>query len=200
VTVNGDAANWQHVKALLAQVLEQPSEERRALAEQLSGDDALMREELLSLLAAAETDATLQALPPELALQALQAHMAEPRWTGRSVGPWRIVALIARGGMGEVYRAERADGQFEQQVALKLLRSGFDQDWLVSRFAAERRILASLDHPNLARVLDGGTTDEGIPYFVMELVDGQPIDRYAQGLLVQERLALPTAKAWCTAT
>ncbi len=190
-----DAPGWQQVKALLAQVLEQAPEQRRALAEQLSGDDAAMREELLSLLAAAETDATLQALPPELALQALQARvseLAEPRWAGRSVGPWRIVALIARGGMGEVYRAERADGQFEQQVALKLLRSGFDQDWLISRFAAERRILASLDHPNLARVLDGGTTDEGIPYFVMELVEGEPIDRYAQRLQlpVQARLAL----------
>jgi eukaryotic-like serine/threonine-protein kinase len=188
--MTNEAPKWQQVKLLLAQILEQPREERRALAEQLSADDAAMREELLSLLAAAETDATLQALPPELALQALQAHVAEPRWAGRSVGPWRIVALIARGGMGEVYRAERADGQFEQQVALKLLRSGFDQDWLVSRFAAERRILASLDHPNLARVLDGGTTDEGMPYFVMELVDGQPIDRYAQGLPVQARLAL----------
>jgi eukaryotic-like serine/threonine-protein kinase len=185
-----DPSSWRQVKALLAQVLEEPPEQRRALAEQLSGDDAAMREELLSLLAATENDATLQALPAELALQALQAHMDQPRWAGRRAGPWRIVSLIARGGMGEVYRAERADGQFEQQVALKLLRSGFDQEWLVSRFAAERRILASLDHPNLARVLDGGTTDEGIPYFVMELVDGQPIDRYAQGLPVQERLAL----------
>ncbi len=188
-TVN-DAPGWQQVKALLAQVLEQAPGQRRALAEQLSGDDAAMREELLSLLAAAETDATLQALPPELALQALQAHVDMPRWAGRRVGPWRIVSLIAQGGMGEVYRAERADGQFEQQVALKLLRSGFDQDWLVSRFTAERRILASLDHPNLARVLDGGTTDDGMPYFVMELVDGQPIDRYVQGLPVPERLAL----------
>jgi eukaryotic-like serine/threonine-protein kinase len=192
VSLTGEAPNWQQVKALLAQVLEQPPEDRQRLAEQLSGGDAAMREELLSLLAAAQTDATLQALPPELVLQALQAHMAEPRWAGRSVGPWRIVSLIARGGMGEVYRAERADGQFEQQVALKLLRSGFDQHGLVSRFAAERRILASLDHPNLARVLDGGTTDEGIPYFVMELVNGEPIDRYAQRmrLPVQERLAL----------
>jgi eukaryotic-like serine/threonine-protein kinase len=185
-----DGPDWQQVKALLAQVLEQPPEQWRAVAEQLSGDDAAMREELLSLLAAAQNDAGLQALPPELALQALQAHMDQPHWAGRRVGPWRIVSLIARGGMGEIYRAERADGQFEQQVALKLLRSGFDQDWLISRFAAERRILASLDHPNLARVLDGGTTGDGMPYFVMELVDGQPIDRYAQGLPVQARLAL----------
>jgi eukaryotic-like serine/threonine-protein kinase len=191
MSLTGDAPSWQKVKVLLAQVLEHSPEERLAMAEQLSAGDPAMRDELCSLLAAAGDDHTLRGVSADLVLQALQARLSAPiTEPGRRVGPWRIVSLIARGGMGEVYRAERADGQFEQQVALKLLRSGFDQDWLISRFAAERRILASLDHPNLARVLDGGTTGDGMPYFVMELVDGQPIDRYAQGLPVQARLAL----------
>ena len=194
MTAETDAQrHWQHVKDLLAQVLDHPPSARQALAEQLSGDDAGLREELLSLVAAADSDDDpLRSMSPELALQALQARLGEQNWSGRRIGPWRITSLIARGGMGEVYRAERADGQFEQQVAIKLLRSGFDREWLVSRFAAERQIVARLDHPNLARVLDGGTTEEGMPYFVMELVEGEPIDRYCQrlNLPVAERLAL----------
>ena len=196
MTVEPDARRrWQHVKGLLAQVLEQPWAERHAFAQALSEGDPALREELLSLLAAEADVAQLQSMPPEQALQALQAlqaHLGEQNWSGRRIGPWRITSLIARGGMGEVYRAERADGQFEQQVAIKLLRSGFDREWLVSRFAVERQIVARLDHPNLARVLDGGTTDDGMPYFVMELVEGEPIDRYCQRLQlgVPERLAL----------
>ena len=92
---------------------------------------------------------------------------ASTPWIGRRLGAWRLVALIARGGMGEVYRGERADGHVEQQVAVKVMRGGFHLGWLLARFAAERQILASLDHPNLAKVLDGGITAEGVPWFAM---------------------------------
>ncbi len=183
-----DAARWQQIKPLLAQVLERPAVERSRVAERLSGSDAALRAELISLLAAAQADDdALRALPGGFALRAMRAHLAAPKLAGKRVGPWRIASLIARGGQGEVYRAERADGQFEQQVAIKLLRSGFDSGWVASRFAAERQLLAGLDHPNLARVLDGGTTDDGVPYFVMELVEGEPIDACCA------RLSLPLA-------
>ncbi len=93
------------------------------------------------------------------------------------IGPWRLVGLIGEGGMGTVHFAERADGQFEQQVALKLLRHDLDAT-AQERFLAERQILAELQHPNIAHLLDGGVTDDGRPYFVMEYVDGTPLDTY----------------------
>ena len=94
--------------------------------------------------------------------------------------------------MGAVYLAERADAQFEQRVALKLIKRGMDTDAMLARFRSERQILAFLDHPNIARLLDGGTTDDGLPYLVMELVEGVPIDAYCDEhrLSIDERLRL----------
>jgi len=99
--------------------------------------------------------------------------------SGQRLGDYRLLSLIARGGMGEVYRAERADGHYEQQVAVKIVREGADPRFLLDRFHAERRILATLDHPNLAKLLDAGVSPEGAHYVVMDLVDGGlPIDAY----------------------
>ena len=111
---------------------------------------------------------------------------------GHVVGNYRLTELIGRGGMGQVFAAQRIDGQYEQRVAMKFMRDGIDQPMLLERFKMERQIVASLDHPNLAKVLDGGITENGIPYFVMELVEGQPLDRHclAQNLPVPERLRL----------
>jgi serine/threonine-protein kinase len=108
------------------------------------------------------------------------------------VGSYRVLELLGRGGMGEVFVAERADGQFEQQVALKLLRKGLDSDEILARFRRERQILARLDHPNVARLLDGGSSDDGRPYFVMERVRGVPINEYCrqQRLPLDQRLRL----------
>src|ERR1700719_3872410 len=80
--------------------------------------------------------------------------------------------------MGDVYRAVRADGTYEKQVAVKFIRSGFDTDFFLDRFRSERQILANLDHPNIARLIDGGTTEDGLPYVIMEYIQGQPIDAY----------------------
>ncbi len=114
--------------------------------------------------------------------EALEAGLPSSALTfaGRVLGDYRLLELIARGGMGEVYRAERADGQYEQQVAVKVVRDDGDSSYLLQRFAAERRILAALDHPNLAKLLDAGVTPEHTPFFVMELVDGSPIDVYCE--------------------
>jgi serine/threonine protein kinase/TolB-like protein len=112
--------------------------------------------------------------------------------TGRRIGAYRVLREIGRGGMGCVYLAERADGAFEHRVALKLIKRGMDTDQVLARFRAERQILASLDHPNIAHLLDGGSTEERLPYFAMEYIDGQPIDVFADArrLPVKQRLEL----------
>ena len=111
---------------------------------------------------------------------------------GRLIGPYRILSEIARGGMGAVYLAERADGQYQQRVALKVIRGVMDTDLMLRRFRAERQILASLEHPNIARLLDGGTSGDGQPYFVMEYIAGAPINQFvkSRALAVAERLHL----------
>lgn len=120
------------------------------------------------------------------------ARVALAAAAGRRVGAWRLVEEIGHGGMGVVYRAERADGQFEQRAAIKLLRFGLTQDDLVRRFLTEREILASLQHPHIARVLDGGVTDDGTPWFAMEYVEGVPITEHCErrGLSIDECLEL----------
>ncbi len=121
----------------------------------------------------------------------------DPGEPGGTVGNFRIVREVGRGGMAVVYLAERADGEFRQQVALKLIKRGVDTDEVLRRFAQERQILAEASHPNIARLLDGGTTDDGRPYFVMEHIDGRTIDRYCDDnrLSIRERLTLFTQVA-----
>ena len=187
---DSEVAHWQRVKLLLAQALELDEAGQRAYLEQLA--DPALRDEIASLLIAArDADGGLETMPAALALEAVQARTGRA-WIGRRLGPWRIVSLIASGGMGEVWRAERVDGEFEQQVAVKAMREGFNPVGLVARFRAERQILASLDHPNLAKVLDGGITDDDVPYFVMELVDGEPIDVYVERMQldIEQRVRL----------
>ena len=99
---------------------------------------------------------------------------------GRTISHYRLVAKLGSGGMGEVYRAVRDDGTYEKQVAVKLIQSGLGSGYFIARFKTERQILARLDHPNIARILDAGTTADGLHYVVMEYVDGLPIDEYCQ--------------------
>src|SRR5262249_21211393 len=101
-----------------------------------------------------------------------------PEEAGTIVGRYRLIEELGHGGIGSVWLAERADGQFEQRVALKLIRRGMDTEDILARFLRERQILAHLTHPNIARLLDGGVSDDGRPYFVMEHVAGTPITRY----------------------
>lgn len=110
----------------------------------------------------------------------------------RRIGNYRIVRELGRGGMGAVFLGERADEQYQKHVAIKLIKRGMDTESVLRHFRRERQILAGFDHPNIARLLDGGTTDDGLPYFVMEYVEGLPIDRYCAGhrLSIDERLRL----------
>jgi serine/threonine-protein kinase len=109
---------------------------------------------------------------------------------GTKIGPYRVIRELARGGMGAVYLAERADGQFEQHVALKLIKRGMDSDEIHRRFLAERQIVARLGHRHIARLLDGGVTAEAQPWFAMEYVDGRPITAHSarRGLSIDARL------------
>ena len=120
------------------------------------------------------------------------SHEDSVEQIGRQFGPYRILRQVGEGGMGAVYLAERSDGEFEQQVAIKLIGAGAFSQTVVSRFRAERQILARLSHPNIARIVDGGTTDEGVTYLVMEYVDGEPITQYcnSHNLGLQQRLRL----------
>jgi eukaryotic-like serine/threonine-protein kinase len=111
---------------------------------------------------------------------------------GRRVGSYKLVREVGRGGMGAVYEASRADGEFRHRVAVKLIKRGMDTDFILRRFRNERQILATLDHPFIAKLLDGGTTDDGLPYFVMEFIEGSPVYRFCdeRQLTVAERLRL----------
>jgi eukaryotic-like serine/threonine-protein kinase len=177
---------WERLQSLFhaAVPLEAPAREEM-LAAACGGDDDL-RAQVHRLLAAHERPGGIIELPVVADAQ------EEASAVGRRFGPYRAVRELGRGGMGSVYLGERDDGQFEQMVAIKVIKRGMDTGQVLSRFRAERQILASLDHPNIARLLDGGTTSEGQPYFVMEYIAGQPIHHYADAhaLTVSQRLEL----------
>jgi Serine/threonine protein kinase len=162
---------------------------REAFLEEACATDRGLRAEVERLLSAHARAGDFIG-SPAVAPPATWAGAEE--WAGRRIGPYSIVRELGRGGMGAVYLAERADGQYQHRVALKLIKRGMDTEQVLTRFRSERQILASLDHPNIARLLDGGSTDQGLPFFAMEYIDGEPIDTYAgrAGLSVEDRLRL----------
>lgn len=182
---------WRRVKEIFSAASELDPVAAGTCLDEACGGDAELRAEVESLLGAHTAEEAIvdrpaaERLPPEFV-------QGEDRWLGRRIGPYEITALIGHGGMGEVYRARRVDAEYEKEVAIKLVPGGFHAAYMLQRFRAERQILASLDHPNIARLIDGGVTEDGAPYLVMELVEGEPLDRYASGhaLRVRERLAL----------
>jgi eukaryotic-like serine/threonine-protein kinase len=184
---------WEQVSEILDQALRLPLRERSVYLAQIAASDPDLHREVNSLIASHEQAGSeflnTLAAPTGSVQSAITGRDSK---VGRRLGPYQIVELIGVGGMGEVYRAVRADDQYSKQVALKLVRSGQDSSFVINRFKNERQILASLDHPNIARLLDGGTTEEGVPYFVMELIEGKTIDRYCndRNLATIERLTL----------
>lgn len=131
-------------------------------------------------------------LPAPTLAERVDSRAANDRIIGRSVGPYQIIAEIGRGGMGTVYRAVRVDGEFEVAVAIKVVRHGMNSDLVLERFRTERQIQATLGHPNITRLLDGGTTDDGLTYFVMEFIEGHPLTKYCDSrqLSITDRLRL----------
>ncbi len=199
---------WHRVEELYHRALEVEENHRAEFLAEACGEDDALRREVQSLLDQHKQSQHFLASPAlEIAGKqiandqllrhpdALAAHAvgeASGLFLGKRIGNYQILEQIGTGGMGEVYRAVRADDQYQKQVAIKLVRAGSDSGFVISRFKNERQILAGLDHPNIARLLDGGTTEEGVPYFVMELIEGEAIDQYCDHhrLTTTERLQL----------
>jgi serine/threonine-protein kinase len=186
-----DTRRWQRLQQLFEAALEQPEEARGVFLDQACGDDAALRRAVERLL---REDATSdQALHAGIGAAAAEVAMSRSgQRLGERLGAWRIVSHIADGGMGAVYLAERADGEYQQRAAVKLLNPAFVSASAKARLEAERQILAGLTHPNIAGLLDGGRTEDGVPYLVLEYVDGEPIDAWCdrQGLDTAARLRL----------
>jgi tetratricopeptide (TPR) repeat protein len=172
---------WARVTALFEAARQLPHAEREAWVQAQEVDD-LVRQEVLTLLGAYEEDPDFLEHPvdPDAAASALRAELSTPL-EDRRLGSYRLRREIGRGGMGVVYDGYRDDDAFSRRVAIKLLPLGMSGSAFAGRFNDERRILAALDHPGIARLLDAGTTGEGTPYFVMEYVDGEPIDAWVSG-------------------
>ncbi len=166
--------DWERVREIFDGALAREGQERRGYVEQACGDDLELRSELQSLLAAHEESRHFVETPAMVHLFG-QVEEDSSEWIGRRIGVFRITRQIGRGGMSQVYEAARDDGQFEQKVAIKILRPGYHSRALIERFRAERRVLATFNHPNIAHLLDGGSTEEGKLYLVMEYVLGQDI-------------------------
>ncbi|WP_145753246.1 protein kinase domain-containing protein [Nitrospirillum amazonense] len=187
---NKNTVDWARVDAALDELMDLPAQARPEAIIRLAAGDPQLQRELETLAAELDRDDTWLDRPAaELVMEADQARPVGGLAPGQRVGAYRIVAMIGRGGMGEVYRAERADGHFQQQVALKLIRH--DAIDHIERFQAEREILAQLEHPGITRIYDGGLLD-GQPYMVMELVTGQPITDWCRDhhLGLDDRLKL----------
>ena len=168
------AFSWNAVLDVVDAVLERPPEERFQYLNQACLEPEIRRRVESLILSYGQAGEFLE----EPALAGQQNPMGEEEnaesWTGRHIGSYQIVEMIGQGGMGAVYRAVRDDDQYQKQVAIKLVRGGFDSSFAFARFRSERQILASLEHANIARLLDGGATADGSPYFVMEFAAGQP--------------------------
>lgn len=180
---------WSRVKQLFWAALERDPGQRDAFLRQACGTDHSLREEIESLLDADERPATVLQHPPSLLDSPHLPFTVRP---GQRLGAYEVIREIGHGGMAAVYLALRADGQYRKRVAIKLVREHSEADEILRRFRTERQTLAALDHPNIVKLLDGGSTEEGLPYLVMDYVEGLPIDQYSDshGLTITQRLQL----------
>jgi serine/threonine protein kinase len=200
------ADRWHRVEELYHAAMEQQEDQRTAFLERACPDDQALRVEVESLIAYARRTG---GIIDKAALEVVAAAMAEDlcaeegtktdKMIGARLAQYRIVEKLGVGGMGDVYRAVRADDQFEMQVAIKLVRQGLDTEFVYARFRKERQILASFEHENIARLLDGGTTEEGHPYFVMELVQGKPFDEYCDEIKLGPAARIDLFQKVCSA-
>lgn len=189
---------WAAVKQIVGDALERAAGERAALLDEACAGDPALRAEAESLLTAHDgrddfLDTRPRPLAPVEACEGDDHGLAGGRdRSGERIGPYRVIRTLGHGGMGSVVLAVRADDAFCKQVAIKIAGRGVEAAFFVDRFRQERQILASFEHPHIARLLDGGTTDDGSPYLVMEYVDGEPIDDHCRrrDLGLAERLRL----------
>jgi len=182
---------YNEIQLLFEAALEHNPDTREVFLKEACKEDAALFHEVVSLL---DADSNGHALLEGSALESIDDEQLTSLLSleGTQVGPYRLISQVGEGGMGIVFLAERIDGAFEQQVALKLIKRGMDTAQIVRRFKVERQILGRLQHEHIARIYDGGVTEDGRPYFVMEYVDGLPIDTYCDThrLSIDERLGL----------
>ncbi|MEM7050565.1 MAG: tetratricopeptide repeat protein [Acidobacteriota bacterium] len=189
--MSANNARWKKLDDLFHQVSELPPDERQPFLDRACADDAALKRELEGLLAAdVLPDGWIDGSASQTAIELISSDQQFPR--GALIGRYRVLDTLGHGGMGVVYLAERSDGHYDQRVALKVIKQGMDTAALLTRFRRERQILANLDHPGIARLLDGGATPEGRPYLVMEHIEGEPIDQYVgkHRLAIDQRLDL----------
>ncbi len=191
-----DTQRWQRLATIFDEVIEATDDARAALLDRLCAGDMEVRREVEALIiadaAANRFDRDVDAARNLVAADWACSDDSESTHAGERIGPWRVLHEVGRGGMGVVLLAERADGQFEKRAALKLIKRGMDSDAVLARFLRERQILAHLEHPHIARLLDGGLAADGRPYFAMEHVDGQPLLRYCtvRSIKLEDRISL----------
>ncbi len=190
-----DSDRWKKIEEIFQAALELSGGEREKFVREECGDDENLRREVEKYIARFETEDSFLESPVWTDSQFLQSQVKRDiassledaesaqvveSFVGRQIGAYRLVKELGKGGMGIVYLGERADGEFSQKVAIKLIKRGMDTDFIVKRFRHERQIAATLNHPNIARLLDGGTTSDDLPYFVLEYVEGEAFFKYAE--------------------
>ena len=183
---------WERVNEIFHQALEKSADERTRWVDAACAGDRELHSEVHSLLASDQA-AHGCFVDAKVRQAILEMHDERPSsMEGRQIGAYRLIRQIGRGGMGAVYLAARTDEQYESHVAIKLVQPGLDTDFILKRFRRERQILAHLEHPNISRMFDGGTTEDGIPYLVMEYIDGSWITNYTaeHNLSLEDRIRL----------
>ncbi len=182
---------WEQVREVVDAVLDLPPEKRASYLDQVCPESSVRRYVESLVVSFEHANKFLDEPAVAHCPEGVEPDDVES-WNGRRVGPYQVVEEIGRGGMGSVYRALRADDQYQREVAIKVVRGGVHTGLSLARFRAERQILADLDHPNIARLLEGGSTEDGQPYFVMEYIQGEPLDLYCDKykLTVTGRLEL----------
>jgi tetratricopeptide (TPR) repeat protein/tRNA A-37 threonylcarbamoyl transferase component Bud32 len=194
---------WQRVKEIVAEGLERQGAARAQFLDAVCGSDPSLRAEVEDLIASFQSaGAFLDEAPvavKDIAEAPSQSHHSLYCAKGEHIGPYRVLDVLGQGGMGTVYRALRVDEEFTMQVAVKVIKRGMDSEAVVRRFRRERQIMARLAHPNIARLLDGGVTDDGLLYFVMEFIEGQPLDAYCRNRAADTRERIRLFRDVCEA-
>jgi serine/threonine protein kinase/tetratricopeptide (TPR) repeat protein len=196
------SAEWERLKDLFAAALDHPPEERSVFVHQACDGDQSLENELNSLLAAHNADSSsLARVAGSVARVAagLPVHETPAVELGRRIGPYKLIRQIGHGGMAAVYLAVRADEVYRKQVAIKIVSAGLENAELLRRFRNERQTLAALDHPNIVKLLDAGSTEDGLPYLVMDYVEGKPIDEYCDSRRLSTAARLELFRTVCSA-
>jgi serine/threonine-protein kinase len=188
---------WERLEEVFEEVHALPDEARAPVLDRTCAGDVTLRAEVESMLAASDGASALAI--ERLVVEERATPAASDPWLGQSLGPWRLTRVVGHGGMGLVYGASRADGQYQLEVAVKLMRGGPRDPYAMERFRTERQVLASLKHPNIAGLLDGGFAPDGTPFLVMELVDGLSITRWCRSQLLSLEARLRLFRVVCDA-